>query len=360
MYNRLQKAAGSLAYLFLGYMSWKWFKGELDFGFNLSCVLLSAGWLALTYNGVGALFRTYFDVLSRLKVLLPLTFGVLVSALVIFTPWDFAATVRHFTTLDGFKSHLLSPLPLLAVLELWGWLAIYFAYKRNADRFQHQGHGPLPRGTWVNPPVEALQQGDLILTSGRIAKRLRESVGHGEVVVELGGKLHTFTSFMERGALVQPLQEVTDQKLKHGHYVALRLRNPVSDAQAALIPGLVQIMLEQNARYKERTLAKRKRVYDALRLPVFIRALIDKKIPVSGYDWYGLFTGRLAVDRWTCVGACLELYRRLGIQVSTYGTGLFGLGTGVLDPIMPVRFLDDPELRLLTEDDQRTFVASGK
>ena len=33
----------------------------------------------------------------------------------------------------------------------------------------------------------------------------------------------------------------------------------------------------------------------------------------AGYDWIGLFMGRLAPQRWTCIGACLELYRRLGV-----------------------------------------------
>ncbi|MBK7747624.1 MAG: hypothetical protein IPI39_10285 [Candidatus Obscuribacter sp.] len=356
MINRLQKAAGSLAYLFLGYLSWKWFKGQLDFGFNLSCVILSLGWLLLTANGVGGLFRTYFDRLSRLKVQIPMTFGMFLSALVVFTPWDPSGTISHFSSLSGLLGHLTSPLPLAASLELLGWLAIYFAYKRNARKFKQQGHGPLPKGTWVNPPVAALQQGDLILTSGRIATRLRESVGHGEVVVDLGGpELFTFSSFMERGAVIQPLKEVADQKLERGHFVALRLVKPINARQAALIPGLVQIMLEQNKLYIGEATAHRQAIYSRLHLPAWLTQWIDAKIPVTGYDWFGLFTGRLALNRWTCVGACLELYHRLGIKTKDYGTGLFGLGTGVLDPIMPVRFLDDPALRLLTEQDRAEF-----
>jgi hypothetical protein len=45
---------------------------------------------------------------------------------------------------------------------------------------------------------------------------------------------------------------------------------------------------------------------------------------------------RLAPHRWTCIGACLELYRRLGVPTDD-GTGLLGFGTSLLDPIMPVR-----------------------
>ena len=40
----------------------------------------------------------------------------------------------------------------------------------------------------------------------------------------------------------------------------------------------------------------------------------DPQLHASGYDWLGLFMGRLAPHRWTCIGACLELYRRLGVQ----------------------------------------------
>jgi hypothetical protein len=60
--------------------------------------------------------------------------------------------------------------------------------------------------------------------------------------------------------------------------------------------------------------------------------------------------GRLAEDRWTCIGACLELYERLGVKTNTYGTGLLGFGTTLFDPIMPVRFLSDPAFRLLERE----------
>ena len=57
--------------------------------------------------------------------------------------------------------------------------------------------------------------------------------------------------------------------------------------------------------------------------------------------------GRLVDHRWTCIGACLELYHRLGVRTNPYGTGLLGFGSTLFDPIMPVRFLSDPAFRLL-------------
>jgi hypothetical protein len=50
---------------------------------------------------------------------------------------------------------------------------------------------------------------------------------------------------------------------------------------------------------------------------------------------------RLAQDRWTCIGACLDLYERLGVRTNPYGTGLLGFGTTLFDSIMSVRFLSD-------------------
>jgi hypothetical protein len=63
-----------------------------------------------------------------------------------------------------------------------------------------------------------------------------------------------------------------------------------------------------------------------------------------------MFMGRVAKDHWTCIGAALELYHRMGITTNQYGTGLFGFGTTIFDPILPVRFLADPAFDLITTD----------
>lgn len=360
MFATLKKSAESLAYLYLLFLSWKWISGQLDFGFTVSCVILSGAWLALTFHGVGGLFRTYFDVLSRLKVRIPLFFGTVLAALVVLTPWDWAAMLGRLTNPAAMLEHLSSPLPMVAALELLGWLTLYFAYRRNASRFKQQGHGPLPKGAWVNPDPAALQPGDLILTSGRVARTMHEAVGHGELVVDLGkGELYTLTSFMEKGAMVQPVKAMA-QDNKSGHYIAMRLTKPLSAEQLALVPGLVEIMLKQNLDYIAGAKAARASRFQRFHVPGFVRRMVEKKFPITGYDWFGLFTGRLARDHWTCVGACLELFRRIGVKTNKYGTGLFGLGTGVLDPIMPVRFLDDQALRLLSEADAEAFQKSQK
>ena len=103
--------------------------------------------------------------------------------------------------------------------------------------------------------------------------------------------------------------------------------------------------------------SRRQRILDASRSPSRLRAALLSAAHTSGYDWLGLFMGRLAPHRWTCIGACLELYRRLGMPTNDYGTGLLGFGTSLLDPIMPVRFLSDPAFRVLSSDDRKSETA---
>jgi hypothetical protein len=45
--------------------------------------------------------------------------------------------------------------------------------------------------------------------------------------------------------------------------------------------------------------------------------------------------------------------------VNHYGTGLLGIGTGLLDPIQPQRFLNDPHFELLTEKHRLEHEGSG-
>lgn len=351
MFTRLTKTVQSLAYIALIYVSYKWIAGELDWNFSVACVSLSALWLGLTAHEMTALFRSYFDILSRAKVIIPLLFGITLGGLTMLAPLhagegSLALLGVRFTTLK-----------LIGAFEILLWGALYLAYRRNKSKYQTQGHGPLPKGAWVSPDVHALEEGDLLLTSGRVARRLHETVGHGEVVVVLDGKLCTWSSFMEKGAVVQDLKEVAESNLKYGHYVAMRLTTPLDGGQKAIIKPLIEIMLRQNAAWKESTIARRDAFFRKMRLPQALRKFIDNKIPVSGYDWWGLFTGRLAGDHWTCIGAVLELYARVGVKTNAYGTGLFGLGTGILDPIKPVRFLGDPAFRLLDQTDRASFEA---
>jgi hypothetical protein len=326
--------------LLLFWLTWEWFHGNLAWGFSLSCVLVSAFWIALTASELGHLFRTYFDVFSRLKMTIPIALGVLLSGLAI---WKGAPELK-----------------IAGAVELVAWVGIYALYRRNKRQYSIQGHGPMPKGAWINPPVEALS-GDLelILTSGNMANRLHETVGHGEVAVRMpDGVVYLLSSYMEKGTVLQEAARVANSLARKGHYIVLRLTKPLTEEQKAMIPHLVKVLLQQNCTWRSHAQARRERLINALPLPNSWKLRAIKKFRVTGYDWLGLFAGQRNSDHWTCIGICLEFYHRLGIKTNEYGTGLLGLGTGLLDPIMPVRFLSDPAFRLLTEEDKRAFEAS--
>src|SRR5262249_39824646 len=211
------KCAYSLAYLSLIWLTWRWFKGSLDWGFAFGCVAISGMWLVLTRLQMRHAFKTYFDTLSRLQILIPAAIGLVVSGLAVYA------------------SHRLD-VRAIAGLEFAWWGYIYWLYRRNRKQYKRQGHGPLPKGTWVNPPLEAIQPGDLILTSGRIANTVQESVGHGEVAIRLqDGSMGAFSSYMAKGAVINDLGWLTSRWLDKGeHYVIMRLSTPLTEQQVGL------------------------------------------------------------------------------------------------------------------------------
>ncbi len=335
---RITKFASGLANLMLVYLTWKLIAGELDWGLSFGAAAVSGLWLVLVGLRLRTLFNSYFDVFSRLYVLLPLTLGLVLSAMAMYA----APT---------------TPLLVLSGCELLGLLGIYIAYRRNRSHYVRQGHGPLPENAWISPPSDAIMPGDLILFSGAMAKRLYESVGHGEIALqEPNGRMVAFSSYMEDGARFNDLKEVTSKRLKHGHYIVLRLRNQRFGIETnALALSLAKRMLAQNIAWRDKQNAARRKCIERLWLPAAVRNWLFQRIAATGYDWTGLFSGLRATGRWTCIGACLELYYRLCIETMDYGTGLLGLGTGLFNPIMPIRFLSDPAFRLLTREDEAAW-----
>ncbi len=329
---RLLKAGDTIAYLGLIWLTWRFFDDELHWKLAIGAVVLSGAWLALTAVQMNRLFTTYFDVLSRLEFAIPCTLGF---GLAFFAVLDTGVLATR----------------VLAALELAGWGALLLLYRRNRRRFVRQGHGPVPSGCWVSPPASMLEPGDLILTSGMVASGLRESVGHGEAVIRAGdGALLSFTSMMDRGALLHPVESLTSSVHRYGHYIVLRLQENLTPEQARRAEEIARGMIAQNRRWSERVNRRRRALVGWLPLPARWKERMLRALHSSGYDWLGLFMGRLTQERWTCIGACLELYERLGVRTNPYGTGLFGFGTTLFDPIMPVRFLSDPAFRLLVRE----------
>ena len=327
---RLLKAGDTVAYLGLGWLTWRFLDDEIHWKLAVAAVGLSGAWLALTSVRMNHLLKTYFDVLSRLEVVVPFSLG---AGLALFAVFD----TRFLAT------------RVLAGIEMAAWGLLLLRYRSNRQHFVRQGHGPVPTGCWLSPPVDALQPGDLILTSGMVAAGLRESVGHGETVVRArDGTLLSFTCRMDQGALLHAAEEfLSGLRSRHGHYIVLRLREGLTREQGQRAEEIAREMIAENRAWCERANQRRRAVLARLPLPRGAKEWLIRRFHASGYDWLGLFMGRLAPHRWTCIGACLELYRRLGVKTSAYGTGLLGFGTTLFDPIMPVRFLSDPGFRLL-------------
>ena len=341
-YPRVLKTSVVLAQLACLWLSFRILTGHFDNATASWALAVGGFWMALTTLRLRVLLRTYFDHLSRLQVTIPTTCGVFFAVLALVAGTNSIA------------------LTILAVLELCGWLFIYLSYRRNRANYIKQGHGPLPKNAWVSPDHRALQAGDLILTSGRMSGRLHDTVGHAELVIMGdGGRLYSLTSYMETGTAIHRLEAVTGQLVKSNtHFIALRLRQPLNARQKVCAQALAKHYYALNTAWRKETNAKRARFIERLPLPRAAKAWLLAKTRATGYDWSGLFIGTRAPNRWTCIAICVQVLKNLGVGIGDYGTGMLGLGTGLLDPIQPVRLLGDKAYRLVDLDDRARFEAS--
>lgn len=340
MLYRIRKLAVSFANVYMLYLMFQLVTGRLDWGVAAGSLLLGAFWLGITAFSLRELMTTYYDLMSRWRIRLPLIFGV-------------ALAVVAFIANDSYV------LRGIALAEGVAWAAIFWGWRRNRDNFVRTGHGLLPAGAWLNPPVAVINPGDLILTSGRMAERMDQAVGHGEVaIVGPDGKLKLLSSYMLKGTVINDAEKLLRIMVKRGeHYVVLRLRKPLTEDQKKRGYAIAEGMLGENIAWREEADAKRKKLIAKLWLPASWKAKLTEKteFATTGYSWMGLFIGTKHRDRWTCIGACAEWYDRLRVKMRHYGTGLLGIGTGILDPIQPQRFLTDPALELLNEQHKAEY-----
>lgn len=334
-YLIVHKGGTTVAYLALVLLTVRFFRGRLEWDFTAGALLLSLFWLCLCRLKLSHWLQTYFDVFSRLEITIPCSVGLLLSGLGIFLPGP-------------------PELRMVAAMELSAWIMLYVMYRQNRRHFEILGHGPVPEGTWINPPAGLLRPGDLLLTSGRVAVQLHESVGHAATVVQIeDGEMMVLSSHMDRGCTLEPLEAMASEQMRDGYYITMRLKQNLSPAEIARMGRTAQQMVLENQLWKYKRNRDRQRLITSLPMPQQWKDRLIKATRASGYDWFGTFMGRLAPHHWTCIGASEELYRRMGIETAPYGTGLLGFGTTLFDPIMPVRFLTDPAFRLLRVEDER-------
>lgn len=335
IYFLWHKAATTVAYVGMLWLTVRFCFGHLDWQFATSCAVLSAFWCLLVVLKLHNFLQTYCDVFSRLEILVPITFGMVLSCAGLLSP------TRYYT-------HIAS------AAELVLWFSVFSKYRENKRHFAQLGHGPVPKGTWISPPESELSPGDLVLTNGAVAARLHESVGHAFLVLSRDNELVALSSHMDRGCTVDPIASAIGE-IKGG-YIVLKLSRPFTAAQNAHALELAEDMVRRNRAWK----SQRTRHYHEFVDSVFstlprtrtlqaLHSRVRSAYKCTGYDWLGMLMGRLAPNDWTCIGAALELYHKVGVHTRPYGTGILGFGTTLFDPIMPVRFLHDPAFRLLRE-----------
>lgn len=339
---RFWKTAKAIANLFMLFLTWRWYYHGFGFEFSVGCLVLSGLWLVLSFAQMGHLMRSYATALSRLQMLAPICLGFVLNIAAFFGTGDMA--VRAFG-LAGFCA----------------WVYVYLRYRQERKNFFARGYGVLPRGIMVNPPAAMLPPGSILLMTG-IPEYIGEAVGHGEIVIpDAEGKKWAFSTYMKYGVVLNPLEEVLTRRARRGITVALAPTVPWTAEQCKMSFMVARGMLRQNKEWVVRERARQERLLAFLHLPEFVRRVWSKVFPVTGYDWFGLVLGRTKMGRYTCVGSVQELLWRMGITLDRYfGTGLLGLGTTVLDPIMPARFFDLKCYRMVTEADHQAWLATSQ
>lgn len=194
MLYRMQKCAVGLTHLifltllvrtFLGYSAW-----DLSAG----CLALSAMWLALTAAQTTHLLGCFADRMARLQLLVPLWTSVAL-AIIGGAAWS-------------------GPTALcVATLELAVAGSIYYLFHRTSLGYYRLGHGYMWNDAKVSPPIEDMDEGDIILTDGNMARRSRNTVGHAELVVkDPSGKLWVVSSYQGKGAVKHTLRASCAEK----------------------------------------------------------------------------------------------------------------------------------------------------
>ena len=341
---RFWKTAKAVANILMIFITWRWYESGLGSEIAVGCLLLSAMWLALSFGQMAYLLRSYTTILSRLQVHLPLWFGLFLSGLALLNTTSLLISV-------------------LSVASLLGWVSVYVRYRINKRNFEKQGHGVLPAGIMINPPFEILPPGAILLMTG-IADVIHEAVGHGEIVIPDGEKKWAFSTYMKYGTVINPLEEVLPRRAKHGITVARVPVVPWTEEDCKLSLMQARAMQRQNKEWVVRRQIGREKLICGLPLPAVLknalRKFLDQRFAITGYDWFGLFLGRIKMNHWTCIGSVQELLWRMGKTLDQYfGTGLLGAGTSILDPIMPSRFFDLKCYRDLTTAEYEAWKAAG-
>lgn len=306
-------------------------------------VCASLVWLLLAAMHLPEAAAAYEDRLFRRLVMVPLILSVSFS-------------------LAGIVVAMLSSQALLAFFALcllWLCALVDNKFLRAGFGYDTVGSGYLSREVWLNPPVDVIPEGALILTDGRMARRAKNSVGHSELVVkDPNGKLHVASSYIETGVVIHTLRSfIAVERRNKENYIVLVPREPLTLGQSAELFRQAHAVLTANKTWRDSENDRRTRIFSRLPLPRKWRALLLKYCMSNGYDPLGKYWGGSRRDRFTCMAHNLHLLRSVGMPVGEYGTGAFGL-FGEFNPLLPIRLMRDTAYRVLTKADKKVFDAS--
>lgn len=320
MLYRLQKFAVGATHLLFLWLLVRTFLGYSAWNLSAGCLALSALWLVLTALQTPQLLSCFADRMARLQLLVPLWTGV-VLAIIGGAAWSCPASLLGASSL----------------LAAWG--VIYYMFHRTSKGYYRLGHGYMWNDAAISPTIDQMDEGDIILTDGNMARRSRNTVGHAELVVkDPEGKLWVVSSYQGKGAVKHTLRALLKGESKDGrHWIVLKPKTKWTKEQSAKAWQVALEMIAANKAWKKETTESRTVRINNLWLPTTWKAWLLKRFtPHDGYDWLGLYLGTIKPHRWTCMGFILLLLERIGVKMEKFGTGPLGL-TGLLNPLMPIR-----------------------
>lgn len=343
MYKRFEKFLFSSATVFALCLSVRELLIALDEPRGLGFLCGALTWLLLSAAQLQDAIVAFEDRLQRRLVSIPLALS---------TFFGFGAVV-----IGSFSDSLWTT--FAALLLLMACALVYRKFTAVRASYDTVGSGYLGKNVWLNPPIDVIPDGALILTDGRMARRAKNSVGHSELVVkDANGKLHVVSSYIETGVVEHTLRAfIAVERRNKENYIVLVPREPLSVAQGAKLFATAEAVHDANKKWRDAENARRTWLFNKLPLPAKWRALLFKYAMSAGYDPLGKYWGGSRKDRYTCMAHNLHLLRAVEVPVAEYGTGAFGL-FGEVNPLMPVRFMTDPAYRVLTTEDKRAFDAS--
>lgn len=320
MLYRMQKFAVGVTHLIFLVLLVRTFLGYSAWDLSVGCLALSGLWLALTAAQTRHLLSCFADRMARLQLQVPLWTSIGL-AIIGGAAWSCSAAL------------------IAAALELAAAGVIFYLFHRTSKGYYRLGHGYMWNDAKVSPPIEDMDEGDIILTDGNMARRSGNTVGHAELVVkDPDGKLWVVSSYQGKGAVKHTLRALLRGESKDGrHWIALKPVTPWTREQSVKAWEIALELIADNKVWKQEVTERRTRRIKNSWLPAGLKAKLLKKFtPHDGYDWAGLYLGTIKPHRWTCMGYILLILERIGVPMEKYGTGPLGL-TGLLNPLLPIR-----------------------